>query len=167
MPAPDRAPQNVGARQPESEAPAPEPEDASSLRLNLAPDRHAVDRGEPISVQVVLTGARDVTSVPFHIQFDPEVLEYVGTRAGPALNSRSLQPIFLASVNPDRPGDLAVGLSFVRSSGTFNGSGAILLIDFRAMSPGKSELRFDRASVRGATSEPLPAEIFGSTAEVR
>ena len=118
-------------------------------------------------MQVVLTGAREITSVPFHLQFDPGVLQYVGARTGPALNGRSLQPIFLASVNPGRPGDLAVGLSFVRSSGTFSGSGAILLIDFQAVAPGRSDLLFDRASVRGSASETLPAEIVGSSAEVR
>jgi len=62
---------------------------------------------------------------------------------------------------------LAVGLSFVRSSGTFNGSGAILLIDFQALATGKSDLVFDRASVRGSASEALSAEILGSTTEVR
>ena len=163
----DRPGQNDESQPSESEATVPEPQDAPSLRLTLAPDRHAVSRGETISVAVALTGARDVTSVPFHLQFDPGVLQYVGTRTGPALNGRSLQPIFLASVNPDRPGDLAVGLSFVRSSGTFNGSGAILLIDFLALGRGRSDLHFDRASVRGPTSEPLTAEVVGSTAEVR
>ncbi len=163
----DRPGQNEESQPSGAAATAPEPQDAPSLRLSLAPDRHAVSQGETLSVQVVLTGARDITSVPFHLQFDPGVLEFVGARTGPALNGRSLQPIFLASVNPGRPGDLAVGLSLVRSSGTFNGSGAILLIDFRALAPGRSDLLFDRASVRGPTSELLPAEIVGSTAEVR
>ena len=131
-------------------------QDDLPLRLTLAADRHAVSRGETFSVQVVLTGAREITSVPFHLQFDPGVLQYVGARTGPALNGRSLQPIFLASVNPGRPGDLAVGLS-----------GAILLIDFQAVAPGRSDLLFDRASVRGSASETLPAEIVGSSAEVR
>ena len=163
----DHAGQNDGSQQSETATTVPESQDTPSPRLTLAPDRHAVSRGETISVEVVLTGARDVTSVPFHLQFDPGVLEYVGARTGPALNGRSLQPIFLASVNPGRPGDLAVGLSLVRSSGTFSGSGAILVIDFRALAPGRSDLHFDRASVRGPTSEPLPAEFVGSTAEVR
>jgi Cohesin domain len=160
-PAPD------GSQQSGSAAAGSGSQDALPLSLSLAPDRQAVSRGETISVKVVLSGARDVTGVPFHIQFDPGVLEYVGARTGPALNGRSLQPIFLASVNPGTPGDLAVGLSLVRSSGTFNGSGAIVLIDFRALAPGRSDLLFDRASVRGAASEPLAAEITGSTAEVR
>ena len=163
----DHPGQESGIQPSESTATATASPDVPPLRLTLAPDRHAVSRGETLSVEVVLTGGRDITSVPFHLQFDPGVLQYVGARTGPALNGRSLQPIFLASVNPGRPGDLAVGLSFVRSSGTFNGSGAILLIDFQALAPGRSDLLFDRASVRGPASETLPAEIVGSSAEVR
>jgi cohesin domain-containing protein len=133
----------------------------------VVPDRPAPSRGETFTVEVVLTGARDITSVPFHLQFDPGILQYLGARTGPALNGRSLQPIFLASVNPARPGDLAVGLSLVRTSGTFSGSGTILLLDFLALAAGRSDLLFDRASVRGPTSAPLPAEIVGAAAEVR
>jgi len=162
---PDRSGQNADTRP--SGTSAPEPEEPSSPRLSLAPDRREIVRGETFSVQVMLTGARDITSVPFHLLFDPEVLQYVGARTGPALDGRSLQPIFLASVNPSRPGDLAVGLSLVRSSGRFSGSGAIVLIDFLALAPGTSNLVFDRATLRGAASEPLSAEIVGSSAEVR
>jgi len=168
MPAPTPHLTDANHDQPSaSTATATASQDDLPLRLTLAADRQSISRGETFSVQVVLTGAREITSVPFHLQFDPGVLQYVAARTGPALNGRSLQPIFLASVNPGRPGDLAVGLSFVRSSGTFSGSGAILLIDFQALAPGRSDLLFDRASVRGSASETLPAEIVGSSAEVR
>jgi cohesin domain-containing protein len=148
-------------------APAPSPDETASLRLSVVPDRPTPARGETFTVAVVLSGAQDITSVPFHLQFDPGILQYLGARTGPALDGRSLQPIFLASVNPARPGDLAVGLSLVRSSGTFSGSGTIILLDFLALASGRSDLLFDRASVRGPTSAPLPAEIVGSAAEVR
>jgi hypothetical protein len=164
---PDRTPPPAAPQPSEGSASAANAEEPGSLRLSLFPNRPSTPRGETLTVQVVLSGARDITSVPFHLQFDPEVLQYVGARAGPALNGRSLQPIFLASVNPTRPGDLAVGLSLVRSSGTFNGSGTILLLDFQALAPGRTDLQFDKASVRGPTSAPVAAEIAGSTIEVR
>src|SRR5207245_10499097 len=107
----------------------PPSNDSEGLSLSLVPERPVVSSGETFSVEVVLTEARGITSVPFHLRFDPEILEYVGIRTGPALNGRSLQPIVLGSVNPRRPGDLAVGLSLVRSSGTFSGSGALLSLD--------------------------------------
>ncbi len=150
----------------DGQAPEPAPPGQGPLRLTLVPLKASVSPGELLSVAVLLDGADRVTSVPFHLQFDPKVLGYVGARTGPALNTSSLQSIFLASVNPSRPGDLAVGLSLAESSGTLSGSGMILVIDFRALAPGRSDLVFERASVRGPTSEPLPAEISGSAAEV-
>jgi hypothetical protein len=164
---PNPTPQPDPSRPAASPTPTPDPDETASLRLSVVPDRPAPSRGETFTVEVVLTGARDITSVPFHLQFDPGILQYLGARTGPALNGRSLQPIFLASVNPARPGDLAVGLSLVRTSGTFSGSGTILLLDFLALAAGRSDLLFDRASVRGPTSAPLPAEIVGAAAEVR
>jgi hypothetical protein len=118
-------------------------------------------------VRVALAGGHEVTSVPFHIRFDPGILDYLGARTGPALLASLLQPILLASVNPHRPGDLAVGLSLAGSSGTYSGSGTLMLLEFRALAPGQTELLFENASVRGATGEPLAARIEGCSVEVR
>jgi len=118
-------------------------------------------------VQVVLTEGRDVTSVPMHVRFDPEVLDFVAATTGPALQTGSLQPILLASVNPQRPGDLAVGLSMPGSSGTFTGSGTLILLEFEARRAGGSDLALARTSVRAVTGEPLPARLDGCSVEVR
>jgi hypothetical protein len=118
-------------------------------------------------LKVVIAGGHEVTSVPFHVRFDPGVLEYLGATAGPALLAGTLQPILLASVNPSRPGDLAVGLSLAGSSGTYSGSGTLIVLEFRALAPGQVELLFESASVRGATGEPLAARIEGCIVRVR
>lgn len=154
-------------RAPEGQAHDPRPPAEEPLRLALVPQRTSVAPGDLLPVAVLLEGGHQVTSVPFHLKFNPEVLEYVGVRTGPVLSASSRQPIILASVNPNRPGDLAVGLSLVSSSGTISGSGTILLLDFRALAHGVSDLVLERASVRGPTSEPLPADIAGAAVEVR
>ena len=154
--------QASGGTTPEPPRPADE-----HLRLAVSPQKPSVLPGELLPVAVVLEGGHQVTSVPFHLKFNPDILEYVGIRTGPMLSASSLQPIILASVNPNRPGDLVVGMSVIDSSGMLNGSGTILLLDFRALIPGLTDLVLERASVRGPTSEPLPADIVGSTAEVR
>jgi hypothetical protein len=158
---PPGAPETPAGQDREPTPPAEEP-----LRLALVPQRTSISPGELLPVAVRLEGSRQVTSVPFHLRFDPDILEYVGVRTGPVLGASSLQPIILASVNPNRPGDLAVGLSLVGAAGTLNGTGTILLLDFRALAPGMSDLVLERASVRGPTSEPLPADIAGSAVEV-
>lgn len=143
-----------------------EPSDGS-LRLSLMPSHGEVSAGEIVSVQVVLSEADHVSSVPFHIRFNHEVLEYVGAKSGPAIVSRSLQPILLASVNPARPDDLGVGLALVRSSGRFSGSGTVVVLDFRALQAGHSDLMLEKASVRDAHGRPLTVQIESSTLAVR
>jgi hypothetical protein len=119
-----------------------------------------------MSVRVVLTGGEEITSVPFHLKFDPALLEFLGARPGSAFQSSSLQPLLLASVNPERPGDLAVGLALVGNSRSFTGSGSLVVLDFRVIGHGRTDLTFENSSVRGVTSEPLPAEFANTTIQV-
>src|SRR5439155_19837889 len=113
------------------EPPSPDPSQEPTVGLSLT--REVVSTGEVVSVSVVLSDGHQITSLPFHLQFNPEVLAYVGAHLGPAFSGGALQPVLLASVNPSRPGDLAVGLSLVDASGSFTGSGAVLVLDFRAI----------------------------------
>ncbi|HEV8699843.1 MAG TPA: hypothetical protein VGV60_01065 [Candidatus Polarisedimenticolia bacterium] len=153
----------------ESSKPPEEPNDSSEsggLRVSLVPSVPTVDYGKVMSVRVVLSGGEGITSVPFHLKFDPALLEFLGARTGSAFLSSSLNPLLLASVNPERPGDLAVGLALVGDSRTLNGSGSLVVLDFRAIGRGRTELTFENSSVRGVTSEPLPAEFANTIIQV-
>jgi hypothetical protein len=119
-----------------------------------------------IVVTVHVSDADSMSSLPFHLRFDPRILEFVGSETGPEL-AGSHEAVLLASVNPNRPGDLAVGLSLVESSGLFTGSGALARLQFRAVAEGESDLEFDRATLRGATSQPLDARFEKSRITVR
>lgn len=147
---------------PSARSAAPQPP-----RLSLVPTRSTLAPGDTLWVNVVLTGGQEITSVPFHVRFDSSVLEYLGARTGADLPAGALQPILMASVNPRRPDDLAVGFSLAGSSGTYSGSGTLILLEFRAKAPGQAELLFESASVRGATGEPLAAQLQGCSVRVR
>jgi hypothetical protein len=137
------------------------------LRLSLVPGHDEVAPGELVSVRVVLSEADRISSVPFHVRFNSEVLEYVGAKSGPAITDSPVQPILLAAVNPARPDDLAVGLALVRSSGRFSGSGTVVVLDFRALRAGQSDLLLEKASVRDSNSRPLTVQIENSALSVR
>ena len=137
------------------------------VRLSLVPSRSQMARGDIILVEVVLSDAREVMSVPFHVRFDPDVLGYLGARTGPAFLASGLSPILLAAEHPDRPGDVGVGLAIARSSGSYSGSGTLVVLEFRALNPGESDLLFESASVRGQTGAHLPARIVSSSLRVR
>jgi hypothetical protein len=133
------------------------------LSLSVPSDNTAI--GQDITISVRLSGAADVTSLPFHVIFDPAVLQFVSAANGGALSG--LQPVLLASVNPARPGDLAVGLSFIDAGGAFSGSGTLVELRFHALASGVSSLRFDRASVRGPISQAIEAQFENGSVSVR
>ena len=136
----------------------PDPQ-APPTRLTLLPTRAAFARGEVVAVKVNLSDALGVTSVPFHLKFDPARLEYLGARTGSAFNGTSLQPILMVAENPDRPGDVAFGLVLAGASSAYSGSGDLAILEFRALQAGASDLLIEEASIRGPISEPLAAEI--------
>jgi hypothetical protein len=138
----------------------PEPQGPSIVSLRADPETPQL--GDAVTVSLVIEGAHRVTSLPFHLLFQPDILEYTSSEVGPAVPG-SLQPILLASVNPNRPGDLAVGLSFVESSGTYSGGGVVLILHFRSLASGITGLEFDRASLRGPTSQPLETHFQNLT----
>jgi Cohesin domain len=125
-----------------------------------------VSVGDSLVVAVRLTGASGVTSLPFHVEFDPAVLEFLAVEEGPAVGG-AMQPILLASVSPARPGDLAVGLSLVETGGLLRGAGTVMRLKFRAIGPGASPLDFSRATIRGRMSEPMDARFQNAAVEVR
>jgi hypothetical protein len=133
--------------------------------LSLLTPSDSVAIGQDVTVSIRLSGADEVTSLPFHLRFDPAILAFVS--AGNGSGIASLQPVLLASVNPARPGDLAVGLSFIDAGGAFNGSGTLLELRFRALAAGVSGLTLDRASIRGRFSQTLQAQFENGTVSVR
>ena len=95
------------------------------------------------------------------------MLQFVSAREGSTFRSSSLAPILLAGVSPERPGDLAVGLSLIGSGGLLNASGEILELEFRGLKPGTSNMQFDRASLRGPHGETLSAQFISTSVTVR
>lgn len=151
---PPAKPSGSGVLQPSAKD--PEPQGPSIISLRAEPEEPQF--GDSLTVSLLIEGARGVTSLPFHLLFQPDILEFTSSEIGPAVPG-SLQPILLASVNPNRPGDLAVGLSFVESAGSYTGGGVVLILHFRSVGAGITALEFDRASLRGPTSHPLEARF--------
>jgi hypothetical protein len=144
-----------GAPPPSEASETPQPAADAPPHVALLPGTGVVAAGDSLVVKVALIGGRDISGVPFHLSFNPEVLQFVSAREGSTFRSSSLAPILLAGVSPERPGDLAVGLSLIGSGGLLNASGEILELEFRGLKPGTSNMQFDRASLRGPHGETL------------
>ena len=169
MPIPDPAdsgpanPSRVYTPHPSSGDPKPEPVPVPLVSAKVATPELAP--GEMLIVAIRIEHADRMTSLPFHLVFDPAVIEFAGSQTGAALTTHD--PVLLASVSPNRPGDLAVGLSLIESAGAFTGTGDVVTLQFRALAPGHSDLSFSRATLRGARSEPVDVHFASGSVTVR
>ncbi|HEY6848084.1 MAG TPA: cohesin domain-containing protein, partial [Terracidiphilus sp.] len=70
------------------------PETPSSINLMFSPPGNPISAGGTFTIPVVLTGGRNVASVPMQIQYDPEKLSLVNVTSGDLL-SRDNQAVAL------------------------------------------------------------------------
>jgi len=165
-PEPQQGPPPASPSTPTHSTGDPRPPTVAIPMLTLVPPAGPVAVGDSFTIAVRLSGASNVTSLPFHVEFDPAVLQFQSAEQGPAIGA-GMQPILLASVNPARPGDLAVGLSLIESGGLLHGTGTVIRLQFRALAAGTSPLGFSSASIRGAISEALDAQFHDASVNVR
>jgi general secretion pathway protein D len=128
---------------------------AAALRFD--PPTVTTSTNGTFSVNVVLTGGRDVYSVPIQITYDPKHLQLVNIASGDLL-SRDNQPIAL--VHRDDNGTLVA--SATRPPGTqgITGDGSVFTITWQAKAPGDSVLSITRPGARNSAQQPI--SVLGS-----
>ena len=116
------------------------------------------------SVNVVLTGGRDVYSVPIQISYDPQHLQLMNIASGDLL-SRDNQPIAL--VHRDDNGTLVASATRPPGSQGITGDGSVFTITFQAKAPGDSVLSITRPGARNSAQQPIAVLGSQMTVSVR
>jgi hypothetical protein len=142
----------------------PEPPSGPAI-VQLQPTKPVYAVGERVVVQVVVDGARNVGSAPFHLRYNPGVLHYrsPGTE-GPFLRGDGTNTVFLSS-DTGGGGEIVVGLSRMGAATGASGSGTLAIFEFDAVAPGDCGFQFTGASVKDPQARNLPAAF--QTAVVR
>jgi hypothetical protein len=133
----------------------------------IEPERRVAAPGRTVVVRVLVNAPQPLTSLPFHLLYDPAVLQFVAAREGAAYAGTSLQPILIGGTHPDRPGDVAVGLSFVGAPAKFGPRAEIAVLEFEGIAAGDTPLVLDRASARGPTGAEQAIQAGASAISVR
>lgn len=116
----------------------------------------AVAVGERVSVVIEIVSASEVGHTPFHVTFDPRVLEFDHGVEGAFLQSDGNQTAFFAATS-SRGGSVVVGLSRLGRVPGVSGSGDLCVLNFNAIGPGNAALAFSRAKVRDASNQIIPS----------
>lgn len=144
---------------------APEERPRGPATVQLVPSKPSYSVGETIVVQVYVAGAQNVGSIPFHLRYNKDVLQYIPpAQEGPFMSSDGTSTVFLAS-DTGGGGEVVVGLSRMGGGAGASGSGNVATFQFQAVAPGDCGFVFTGASVKDPQARNVPASF--STVAVR
>ena len=141
--------------------PISNPNAGPPVSLSVTPPDSTQAVGSTFEVQIMLTNAHDVYSVPVQLQFDPKLLDLVNVDAGDFLG-RDGQAVSIVH----REDNGLVTISTSRPPGVVgvNGQGALCTLTFKAKAAGDATLALVKVGAKNSTQANLSA--VGSQAVV-
>jgi general secretion pathway protein D len=135
--------------------------------VNFDPSYLGTAPGQEFGASVVISGATGVGSVPFHLEFDPEILEFLGADQTSPFLSRDGTQVFVLATLSGNGREVIVGLSRQGNRPGIDGQGTLIQLRFRARKSGTTTLNFSNLSVLDPNAQPLPYDKLGMTVVVQ
>jgi general secretion pathway protein D len=154
----------AGAGEPGARAASTEPTPpAAPAVVRVVPSSPTFRVGDTVVLEVRMENGTNVGSVPFHLRYNTQLLQYVDPASeGPLLGSDGTGTLFLAR-DSSGGGEIVVGLSRMGGGVGVNGSGSLGTFTFRAVKPGRAVFTFSGASVKDPQARNLPASFVSAT----
>jgi general secretion pathway protein D len=139
-------------------APAPATASAPMGSPIISFDPPTLDQavGSTFTVNVNLSGGQNVYSVPMQLTYNPRVLQVLNVSNGPLL-SQDGQTVALVNRDDSMAGILQVTASRPPGTNGITGDGSVFTITFQARAPGQATLSINRASLKNAAMQNMPA----------
>jgi general secretion pathway protein D len=145
-----------------SGAPGPTaPAATGNVNLLFSPPGSPVAAGTTFQVPVVLTGGKDISSVPFQVQYDPAKLSLVNVTVGDLLG-RDNQAVALVH-RDDGPGSITINAARPPDVAGISGAGVVCVISFQAKAAGETALTLTRGAAINSALQQIPAQGMRAT----
>jgi len=153
-PASSPAPANQAPAQPSIQlnpAPANQPPSANTpggaASFLFDPPTVQATKGNTFAVNLLISGAQNVYSVPVQLNYDPKILSLVNISNGGFL-SQDGQAVALVHREDDTKGEVTVTATRPPGSGGVSGQGAVVTMTFQAKTTGQTPLNITRGGAR-------------------
>jgi len=148
---------NVNGQQATTAASNPVPATAppAGVSLMLSPPGGPIASGKTFEVPVVLTGGKDIASVPFQVLYDPNKLSLVNVTSGDLLG-RDNQAVALVH-RDDGPGTITINAARPPGVPGVNGAGVVCVLSFEPKASGPSVLALTRGGANTSSQQRLPS----------
>jgi hypothetical protein len=135
--------------------------------VRMVPSAPGYKVGDRVLLDVRIDNAQGVGSVPFHIRYNRQVLEFVPPAIqGPFLGSDGTGVVFLAN-DASGGGEVVVGLSRMGGGEGVAGSGSLATFAFQALNPGDCGFAFTGATVKDPQARNVPATFVPAAVQVQ
>ena len=124
--------------------------------VTLVPSKTIYSVGESVVTDMLIVNGMNVFAVPFHLTYNPDVLQYVSSAQGTFLNSDGSDTVLFVSPMID---ELVVALSRLEVGPGASGDGVLATFEFLATGAGDGGLAFTGASLIGPQAMNLPAQF--------
>jgi general secretion pathway protein D len=149
---PTGVPQSQAA--PQDQSPASAPMGSAIVSFDPANLNQAV--GSTFTVNVSLANAQNVNSVPLQITYNPSVLQLVNVSNGPLLEQDG-KPVALVHRDDAMAGILQLTASRPPGAAGVSGNGSVFTLTFQAKAAGQATLSINRAQLKNASMQTMPA----------
>jgi len=140
---------------------------AGPATVRLVPSAPTYKVGDRVIVEVRIENGTNVGSVPFHLRYNRQALEFVPPAVqGPFLSSDGANTVFLAN-DSGGGGEIVVGLSRLGGGDGISGSGTLATFQFQATNPGDSGFGWTSAAVKDPQAQNLPASFLTAPVAVQ
>jgi general secretion pathway protein D len=140
---------------PSAPPPSTGPGAGQPINLLFSPPGSPVVAGATFQVPVVLTGGKDVASVPMQIQYDPARLSLLNVTSGDLL-TRDNQAVGLVH-RDDGAGNITINASRPPGVAGVNGAGVVCVLSFQAKTAGESVLSITQGAAVSSAQQRFPA----------
>jgi general secretion pathway protein D len=128
---------------------------AGSAVLSFEPATVNATANSTFVVNVSMSNAANVFSVPSMISYDPKLMQLVNVSNGGFLGKDG-QPVALVHRDDPKSGTIQVTATRPPSSGGVNGQGPVFTLTFMAKAAGQGTLSIVRSGARDPAMQPIP-----------
>jgi general secretion pathway protein D len=159
----NQVPANPGPPNPGPGQQAPNPAGPGSANFLFDPGQITAVKGNTFVVNLLISGAQNVYSVPVQMNYDPAKLQLVNVSNGGFL-SQDGQAVALVHREDETTGTLQITATRPPGAGGVSGQGAVVTMTFQAKTSGQTPLTITRGGARDPGQQAIT--VNGAQASV-
>jgi len=134
--------------------PAPVTAPGAGASFLFDPGTIAQAKGATFTVNILISGAQNVYSVPLQLNYDPSKLQLMNVSNGGFL-SQDGQTVALVHREDEASGTLQITATRPPNTGGVSGQGSVVTLTFMAKASGQSPLTITRGGARDPAMQPI------------